>query len=366
MTGVAGALPVDRRLETARRVRRKRIVRRDHVGLREVLPGHLDALDEQIRRFPSLQGELVGDVLRLVLLHLREVELQGRVELRRCREGDVGDVEVDALHEALVRVQGRLVVTTEPQLGHVGQPILLNGPGHRHVPLDVHAAHDHVGTGLLHALHVCGDGRSWVADLEVGIAHGVAGGLQRVLLRLARGRRGGHAVGDEGDGRLLLRLSRHIADLRARGGVVLHRAGRGEQVLRPAPVPGDVVAIGRYPRLDEEVGREERRRHAGHGKHVILIDKRVRQLVERRRVPTVVQGVLVVDHATVHPTLSVDVVVVRPLAVDHGREVGRQGPGLGSDRPHRDGVRRHPRCRARRRCGARRAGRRRHDGGTQH
>ena len=231
MAGVPGVLPVDRRLEAARGERRQGVVRLDHGGLGEVAAGHLDALDEEGRRLPPLQGDLVRDVRGLVLLHLGEVELQAGVEGRGRRERDVCDVEVHALHQALVRVERRLVVPAEPQLRHV-QPVLLDGPGHRHVALDVHAAHDHVGAGLLHALHVGGDGGTRVIDLEVGVAHLVPGGRQVILLRLARGGRRRHAIGDERDGRRLLRLPRHVGDLRRRGRVVLHRAGGGEQVRR--------------------------------------------------------------------------------------------------------------------------------------
>ena len=158
----------------------------------------------------------------------------------------------------------------------------------------------------------------------------------------------------------------HVGDLRRGGGVVLHRAPRGEQVRRRRPVPGHVVPVGGDARLDEEVGREEGGGHPGHGEDVVLVDEGVRQLVERRGVATVVQGVLVVDLAAVHAARGVDVVVVRPLAVDERGEVGRQRPRLGRDRPHRDGVRRHPRRRARRRGRTGRAARRRHDGCCQH
>ena len=198
-----------------------------------LLPGHLDALDEEGRRLPPLQGDLVRGVRGLVLLHLGEVELEARVDATvGARERDVSDVEVDALHQALVRVERRLVVPAEPELRHV-QPVLLDGPGHRHVALDVHAAHDHVGAGLLHALHVGGHGGTRVVDLEVGIAHLVPGGRQGVLLRLARGGRRRHAIGDEGDGGRLLRLTGHVGDLRRGGRVVLHRAPAANR-LAPA------------------------------------------------------------------------------------------------------------------------------------
>ena len=339
------------------------VVLLDHVGLREVVAGHLDALDEEGRRLPALDGDLVVDVGGLVLLHLGHVQLETRVEGLRRRERDVGDAEVDVLHQALVRVERRLVVAAEPQLRHL-QPVLLDRPGHVDVALHVHAADDHVGARLLHALHVGRHGGARVADLQVGVADVVAGGLQGGLLRLARGRRRRDPVGDERDGRLLLRLPRHIGVLRRAGRVVLDGAAGGEEVGRSGPVAGHVVAVGRHPRLHEQVGREERRRHAGHGEHVVLVDEGVGQLVERRGVAAVVERVLVVDLAAVHAALGVDVLVVGLLAVDQRGEVRRQRPRLGRDGPHRDGVRGHPWCRARRlRRGP--AGRCRDDAGHQ-
>ena len=258
---------------------------------------------------------------------------------RGRRERDVRDVEVDALHQALVLVERRLVVPAEPQLGHV-QPVLLDRPGHRDVALDVHAADDHVGAGLLHALHVRCHGGPRVIHLEVGVADLVSGGGQRGLLRLARGRRGGDPVGDEGDRRRLLCLPGHVGDLRARRrGSTAPSRPRRTGSAGPGPVAGHVVSICRDARLDEEVGREERRRHAGHGEHMVLVDERVRQLVERGWVPAVIQRVLVIDLAAVHPSLGIDVVEIGPLAVDQRGEVRRQRPRLGRDRSHRDGIR---------------------------
>ena len=220
--------------------------------------------------------------------------------------------------------------------------VLLNGPGHGDVALHVHAAHHHVGARLLHALHIGGHRGARIADLEVGVDDLVPVGRQGLGPGLAGGRRGGDAVGDEGDlGRL--GLLRHVAHERPLSRVVLHRAPRGEQVGRAGPVARDVVAVGRGARLDEEVRREERGRHAGDGEHVVLVDQGVGQLVEGGRVPAVVQLVLVVDLAAVHAALGVDVLVVGLLAVDQRAEVGGQRAGLGRDRPHRDGIRRHPR-----------------------
>ena len=71
---------------------------------------------------------------------------------------------------------------------------------------------------------------------------------------------------------------------------------------------------------------------------MVLVDERVRELVERRGVPAVVEGVLVVDLATVDPSLGVDVVEVPPLAVDERGEVGREDTRLGRDGPDGDGV----------------------------
>ena len=253
------------------------------------------------------------------------------------------DVEVDVLHQALVLIQGPLVVAVEPQLRRL-EAVLLDGPGHGDVALHVHAGDHHVDPGLLHALDVGGHRGPRVGDLVVGVGDVHAGLLHAGRAGLARGRRRGDPVGQEAD---LVGLdgTGHIGIPRRPGGQVLHRAPGGEEVGRRGPVGGHVVAVGRGLRFHEDVGREEGGGHAGHGEHVVLVDQGVGQLGELAGVPAVVEGVLQVDLASVDPTLGVDVLEVGLLAVDQRREVRRDRSGLGRDGAHRDGVRRDPRLR---------------------
>ncbi len=232
--------------------RRERVVLLDDIGPREVVPCHLHALDEQRSRLPPLDRDLVLDVVRLVLLHFSQVQLQTGVFGRRGGERHVRDAEVHVLHQTLVRVQRLLIVAVEPQLGHV-EPVLLDRPGQADVALDVHAADHHVGARLLHPLDVGRDGRARVVHLEVRVADVVTGSLQRVLFRLAGGRGCRHAVGEERH-RGRVGLPRDVGNLRTGSRIVLNRAARGEQVLRTGPVAGDVVSVRRDPSLDEDVG----------------------------------------------------------------------------------------------------------------
>ena len=137
--------------------------------------------------------------------------------------------------------------------------------------------------------------------------------------------------------------SRHVRDVGRDGREVLHRSTGGEEVRRSGPVGRHVVAVGRCLRLDQDIGAEKERSHAGHRKHAILVDQVLGQLGELARVAAVVERVLVVNLATVHAALGVGVVEVRPLAGDHRRRAPRQRTGLRRDGADRDGVRCHPR-----------------------
>ena len=81
--------------------------------LGDVASDRLEPRHELLRADPALDRSVVVEVLRVVLLHRREVQLQARVvagELRRCLERNVLLTEENAVHDGRVGLDHRLAV----------------------------------------------------------------------------------------------------------------------------------------------------------------------------------------------------------------------------------------------------------------